>query len=103
MINQANAKKILSNGQLQALLKSATNKDILLSKAFELVGRSRTQIGYEVIAMRADVPSTPNKGEVELTMQLGVIGEPKANKMYELTYSRKMKKISFDEETPNLF
>ncbi len=102
-LNISTAKRILSSSQIQNLLRTTNNQKILLNKAFEYIGKHQSQIGYEVVSIRADVPVTPNKGEVELAIQIGIRGNPKSNKMFEITYSRKLKKFNIDEELPNLF
>jgi hypothetical protein len=101
-INPSVCKRILFSGQMQSVLKSATTKEQLVAKAFDVVGRHQKAMGYDVLAVRAEMPDDPKKGEVELTVQVGSIGDPRQNKMYEVTFSRRVQKFTIDEQSPTL-
>jgi len=103
IVNNSSAKRILSSSQIQNILRTSANLDILLDKAFEFIGKNQGIIGYDMIAMRADVPLTLNKGEVELSVQFANMGNLKSKYQLEVTYSRTMKKFNLNEKVPSLF
>jgi hypothetical protein len=101
-INDANAKRILSSGQVQSILKNVHTEEQVLKKMWEYIGKNQSQIGYDVVAMKAILPPELHKGEVEVTVQFNILDSSSKKMMYEMTWSRKLKKFNIDDQEPNM-
>ena len=95
------AKQVIASQQFQTLLRTARTEKVVLQKAFQIMAAQQHRIQYNIIAMKVELPSDINKGEVQLQIELGDIFTG-VKKSYEIAYSRRMKAFAFDEESPAL-